>query len=490
VNRRIRPAALLWVLLLVAAACSSGGSRGLSTPPSPRPSGSTSGSGSESAAGERAGESYGEEGDGEEGDADRIQRLGVAPRTGSLRQVPAPGWVGERVFGNGNDWEPATATDPNAPYVYLLTTRYSGRGPLDCAYCDLPDMALKVSDDGGDTFGDVIYLPPGRAGGQYDPQIETDDAGTVYSAFINGGFRIVFTKSTDHGRTWSEPVNISSPAGWADHPWLGVSPDGQRVCVAFNHASSWVSCSSDGGDTWPGAVQISTADRYYYANGDVVRDDGTVIVSNASYRLRHGFHGSINVVVSRSTDGGATWDNQAVDNVAEQPPCTNNGCPHDHYGGQYALGSDDDGDLVLAYDGAIRPLGAQYIWTRHSEDDGVTWSDRTRISPRKRGIVASFTSVVGTGDGDFRVLWQDSRHGIRRWNTFVRRSTDGGLTWGPESRISDARGGRDYKHRSGYDADYGDFTEVDVTDTGRTIGVWGEGFSYYGPGGTWFNVES
>jgi hypothetical protein len=104
--------------------------------------------------------------------------------------------------------------------------------------------------------------------------------------------------------------------------------------------------------------------------------------------------------------------------------------------------------------------------------------------------VASFTSVVGTANGDFRVLWQDSRHGIRRWNTFSRRSRDGGLTWGPESRISDARGGRGYKHRSGYDADYGDFTEVDVTNTGRTIGVWGEGYSYAGPGGTWFNLKS
>jgi hypothetical protein len=475
-----RLAVLASIGLLVAAACSSPAEHA-------RPSHVAA---AQSSVGERAGESgerAGEEAGDEEGDL--IQRAGVAERTGSLRRATAPGWVGERIFGNGNDWEPATATDPGAPYVYLLTTRYSGRGPLPCDRCDMPAMALKVSDDGGATFGDVSYMPVDRSGGQYDPQIETDDAGDVFAAWINGGFRIVVSRSTDHGQTWSDPVVVSRPAGWADHPWIGVSPSGQHVCVAFNHAASWVSCSHDGGVTWPAAIQISTQDRYFYANGDIVHDDGSVVVSNAGYKLHSGYHGNITVVVSRSADG-VTWTNEVVDTVAEQPPCENRGCPRDHYGGQYALGSDADGDLVLAYDGAVRPLRAQYIWVRHSEDGGVTWSDRTRLSPRMPHIVASFTAAVGTGDGDFRVSWQDSRNGIRRWNTFVRRSTDGGLTWDPAVRISDAGGGRGYKHPAGYDADYGDFMEIDVTNTGRTVATWGEGFSYYGPGGTWFNLEA
>jgi hypothetical protein len=31
--------------------------------------------------------------------------------------------------------------------------------------------------------------------------------------------------------------------------------------------------------------------------------------------------------------------------------------------------------------------------------------------------------------------------------------------------------------------------EIDVTSAGKTIATWGEGFSYTGPGGTWFNVQ-
>ena len=99
-------------------------------------------------------------------------------------------------------------------------------------------------------------------------------------------------------------------------------------------------------------------------------------------------------------------------------------------------------------------------------------------------------AVVGTDDGDFRVAWQDDRNGDRRWNTFVRTSADGGHTWTAGVDISDAGGGRGYKHPKGYDADYGDYMQVAVTDTGKTFATWGAGFSYDGPGGTWFNVET
>src|SRR4029077_17723207 len=81
--------------------------------------------------------------EGESGDADRIHRSGVAAPIGPIQRDPAPGWEGAQLFGSGNDWEPATAADPSAPYVYVLTTRYSGKGPLPCPKCDLPDMAFR-----------------------------------------------------------------------------------------------------------------------------------------------------------------------------------------------------------------------------------------------------------------------------------------------------------------------------------------------------------
>ena len=36
---------------------------------------------------------------------------------------------------------------------------------------------------------------------------------------------------------------------------------------------------------------------------------------------------------------------------------------------------------------------------------------------------------------------------------------------------------------------YGDYGEMGITSTGRTIAAWGEGASYAGPGGVWINRE-
>ena len=97
--------------------------------------------------------------------------------------------------------------------------------------------------------------------------------------------------------------------------------------------------------------------------------------------------------------------------------------------------------------------------------------------------------IAATPAGEVRVAWQDSRNGPFRWNTFVRASHDGGVTWDRAVDVSDVNGGYGYLHPRGYDADYGDYMQVAITSTGQTFAVWGAGFGYAGPGGTWSNVE-
>ena len=40
------------------------------------------------------------------------------------------------------------------------------------------------------------------------------------------------------------------------------------------------------------------------------------------------------------------------------------------------------------------------------------------------------------------------------------------------------------------DESQGHYGEIAITNTGKTIGVWGEAFSYAGPGGAWFNRQT
>jgi hypothetical protein len=57
-------------------------------------------------------------------------------------------------------------------------------------------------------------------------------------------------------------------------------------------------------------------------------------------------------------------------------------------------------------------------------------------------------------------------------------------------KISDApSGAAAYINDLGFDEIYGDYGEIAVTSNGKTVAVWGEGLSWIGPGGSWFNIQ-
>jgi hypothetical protein len=146
---------------------------------------------------------------------ERLEALEAARRDGTLgvideiRRDPAPGWVGERLLNEtGNDWEPAIAADPNAPYVYVLHNRYGGEPA--CRKCPDPAMILHVSKDGGRTFGGERFLCECRGvRGQFDPLIEVvPETGDVYAVWMND-WDIHFSVSRNHGRSWSGETSRS-----------------------------------------------------------------------------------------------------------------------------------------------------------------------------------------------------------------------------------------------------------------------------------------
>jgi hypothetical protein len=415
--------------------------------------------------------------------AERRGTLGV--RTRILRR-PAAGWAGERVWDRrGNDWEPAIAADPSSALVYQLTTRY---GTRFCRRCPDPWIVLRTSPDGGATWSKDAPLCRCRNGkSQHDPQIEVATDGTVYAAWLdNFNPGVAFTKSTDRGATWSKPVYVHADLKFSDKPILAISADGRDVYLAFNASDSFVVASHDFGETFSAPVQSNEDGRYYFAGGGYVAPDGTVTFAETSYHQNS--RGRVRMLTVSSTDGGQTWRQLQLESFREWPPCTSRGCARYYYGPQAAIAGDADGDLVLISNGAVTPGGKQRIYAHRSTDGGVTWTERLRLSPRNAN--AAFPAAVGAGDGDIRMWFMDDRRREdRAWNVWYRRSTDGGLTWTPAVRISDGRSGSAYKAPGGFREPYGDYGEIAVLSSGATIAIWGEGRSYFGPGGSWFNRQ-
>jgi hypothetical protein len=144
----------------------------------------------------------------------------------------------------------------------------------------------------------------------------------------------------------------------------------------------------------------------------------------------------------------------------------------------------------MTYDGSMKDLGDERVYVRRSHDAGQSWTKRMRLSPAKGVRVAGFPAIADAGVDDFRLWYQDNRRGSDLWNTWYRQSSDGGKTWSSDKRISDASSGTSYQHHKGYTFPYGDYGEIAVTNTGKSFAIWAEGKSYYGPGGTWYNVQT
>jgi hypothetical protein len=174
-----------------------------------------------------------------------------------------------------------------------------------------------------------------------------------------------------------------------------------------------------------------------------------------------------------------------VDELELGSPCTSTSCYADFYDSGPALAMDGDGDLVIVYSGASDPGGPRTVYARTSTDGGDTWSERVRLSPVD--VNAAFAAAAGTGNGDVRVYFADQRTG--RWNVWYRTSKDLGASWSKAVKISDATSGTAYKNAKGFIEFYGDYGEIAITGRGKTVAVWGEGPSYLGPGGVWFNRE-
>jgi hypothetical protein len=282
---------------------------------------------------------------------------------------------------------------------------------------------------------------------------------------VQNGFNVLFTKSIDHGATWSAPVPTWGNVSWNDKPIIAVSDDGLDVYVTFNGPTGgdpWVSVSHDAGATWA-PTKLVDSNRYYFAFDGDVAPDGTVYLAQSALlyggRGNKGTYptGTIDEHVFISRDHGATWEDHLVAAVQPGVKCLVGGCAPDFYLGHTALSVDASNRAVLLYDGATVAQGPQAIAARGSSDGGRTWSAAAMLSTV--GEEATSPAVESRGSGDVRAWYMQTAGGgnLDQWNVWYRRSTDGGATWSAAVKLSDATGGAANKSPAGFQEVYGDF---------------------------------
>jgi hypothetical protein len=294
----------------------------------------------------------------------------------------------------------------------------------------------------------------------------------------------------DYGRSWS--------FSWAergreetDKPVLTVR--GADVYVGFNREEKFlVAASHDAGQTFRTAlVNPNPEPGSSLAGGATVDPTGNIFFGWTAYA--RGMRGrAVGVFVSRSGDGGRTWNTSLLDQSGAAPECEEEGCGNGFLGAQISLASDTAGALYALWNGGPVNGGPERIFFSSSTTGGATWSARSNISLAGPSVEHAFPAIVAGAVGDVRVAWMDTRsfeagHPERPlWNTFLRATTNGGATWSEETRLSGPVRNYDYILPNGFRFPFGDYFGLAIDGEGYTHAVWGEGRDYKSPGSIWY----
>ena len=288
--------------------------------------------------------------------------------------------------------------------------------------------------------------------------------GNVYAAWSDfhgsGCNEILFSRSTDHGATFSAPLKISSGICGNQGPSIVVGPSG-HVDVGW---------------------QATTGGSKAGAPGSV---NGAGFVSSADFGQTFG---KARIVVDYTAFASGQFSGNGSRDCGDGPFACPTGFtfPRFDLASPYLAADNTHGTLVMAFQ-AAQPSGQGQIEYLFSTDGGGTWSSPALLAPSSTGH-QFFPWLVASG-GRVSAIWYDSTgdpnyaptrapcnsaSGLTSacMNVRYAESADGGKTWGTSIQVTDTPTNLDYEQFGGRLIPFfGDY--ITVAAQGGTIGaVW------------------
>jgi hypothetical protein len=333
-----------------------------------------------------------------------------APSTGSNPVEEALG--APFALATGRVHDPAAAIDPSSGRIYVVWGEEAGSNSAFQSFSAIPKLAY--SDDGGATFSSPITVSsdPDEIG-YTRPLIVVAPNGTVLmawerwmpdDAFEYGQEKLRVARSTDGGKTFTvddavkdgvpslsilPALNVDSSGVasifWLDYRARMADQVAENVPVEIRAATS-----TDDGKTWSTPVLVSAASCTCCRVAATSREGGPWVASWRGFQPVTGPDDTIrDVVVSRSMNGGTTWD---VPSKIHDDGWAINACPV--VGPSLAFDASAKLHAVW-YTGADRNPGVLYA---SSNDDGKTFSEPIRLMAMKP--VSEHMHGGDTGDAE------------------------------------------------------------------------------------------
>ncbi len=286
---------------------------------------------------------------------------------------------------------------------------------------------------------------------------------TVVSAFqvgrfFNGGAtNIGWATSTNGGGTWvhgflpNTTINANPPGIYARASDSSVAYDAKHKVWLISYlglknpvpsvVDVLVSRSTDGGLTWGNPVPVAANGQFYDKNWTVCDNTrSSPHFGNCYTEFDNASNGDLEQM-STSSDGGLTWG----------PPTPTADMSHG-LGGQPVV--QPNGTVIVPYMGLDSSVFAFTISSFMSTDGGLTWSASTLVSEGdfhhpNGNIRASFPIPDAEIDksGKVYVVWSDCRFEAGcAYSDIVLSTSKNGTTWTPVKRIPINPVGRNVDH--------------------------------------------
>lgn len=314
---------------------------------------------------------------------------------------------------------PAVIVAPGGTVIALCEGRKAGRGDAGNI-----DLVQKRSTDGGKTWGEleVVWDDGGNTCGNPCPVVDaktktvwllltrnlgSDSEGMIVSGKSKESRSVWVTHSTDDGKTWAKPSEITKATKkpewtwYATGPGVGIQLKSGRLLIPCDSKSnggktreSHVIVSDDGGTTWKLGGVVGPECNECQA---VELADGTVMLNMRCYTGRN------RRLVALSKDGGETFTKPVDDKALVEPVCQAS-----------ILRLPGDGGGILFSNPAS--LKREKMTVRLSRDEGKTWESSRLLHAGP----AAYSCLTVLPNGDIGCLYERGDKGAYETITFAR----------------------------------------------------------------------
>ncbi|MFR9524515.1 MAG: sialidase family protein [Rikenellaceae bacterium] len=301
---------------------------------------------------------------------------------------------------------PALVTAPNGDLIASIDERVPHCG--DLIYSEDINIIVRRSGDGGKTWGDVevaVDFEQGQSAS--DPSFILDEESGEIFLFYNymdlvnepKVFYLHYVKSSDNGKSWSKPVDITSQI--AKEEWHGdfkfitsgrgiYTSTGKMLHTLVNLKNGLhIFGSDDHGANW---YLIDTAITPADESKIVELSDGRWMINsrvNGGYGMR---------CIHISEDEGQSWETHN-DPMLVDPSCNASILNYSSVREGY-----DKNRLIFS--NASSAKGRENLTVRVSYDDGQTWPIEKVIYPGS----TAYSDIVKLDNGDLALFFERDSH--------------------------------------------------------------------------------